>query len=223
MPTQAQHRTKEELFNTLTHFVGLCLVPCISWVLIWFGYAKNWQNAIGVTFFTVGMLLMYLASSLYHWWKPGTKGKLVLRKLDHISIYALIASSYTPICMQLVEDNHLVSGWVSFGVIWALAVLGVFYKLFWWMRFPKLSLLLYLILGWSILFILPSVRECITPLSLIFIAAEGVVYTLGVYFFVNDSRHRYYHGIWHIFVILGTLLHWAAVFVMSWPWEDGLF
>lgn len=216
-------RTPEELFNSLTHLVGLCLVPCISWVLIWFGYAKNWQNALGVTFFTVGMLLMYLASSLYHWWKPGTRGKLVLRKLDHISIYVLIASSYTPICMQLVEDNLLVQGWVSFGVIWALAVLGVFYKLFWWMKYPRMSLILYLLLGWSILFIMQPVRDCITPLSLLFIAAEGVVYTSGVYFFVNDDRKRFYHGIWHIFVILGTLCHWAAVFVMSWPWEDGLF
>lgn len=212
--------SKEELFNTVTHLVGLCLVPCISWVLIWFGYSRNWQNAMGVTFFTVGMLFMYLVSSLYHWWKPGTRGKLVLRKLDHISIYVLIASSYTPICMQLVEDNLLVEGWVSFGIIWFLSVLGIFYKLFWWMKYPKLSLVLYLILGWSILFFMQPVRDCITPLSLIFIAAEGVVYTSGVYFFVNDNRHRFYHGIWHIFVILGTLCHWAAVFVMTGPWWE---
>ena len=216
-------RTREELLNTLTHFVGLCLVPCISWVLIWFGYAKNWQNALGVTFFTVGMLMMYLVSSLYHWWKPGTHGKLVLRKLDHISIYVLIASSYTPICMQLVEDGLLVDGWCSLGIIWFLAILGIFYKLFWWMQYPRLSLVLYLILGWAIVCIIPPVRECITTLSLIFIAAEGIIYTLGIYFFVHDRTHRYYHSIWHIFVILGTLCHWAAVFVMSWPWEDGLF
>lgn len=212
-----------ELFNTLTHFVGLCLMLCISWVLIWFGYNKNWENAFGVTFFTVGMILMYVASSLYHSWKPNTRGKLILRKLDHISIYVLIASSYTPICMQLVEDQLYVEGWVSFGVIWALAILGIFYKLFWWMQYPRLSLVLYLILGWSILFFMRPVRECITPLTLFLIAAEGIVYTLGVYFFANDQRNPYFHGIWHIFVILGTLLHWAAVFVMAWPWEDGLW
>jgi len=96
-----------ELFNACTHLVGLLMMLAISWVLIWFGYTKNWENAFGVTFFTVGMLLMYLASVTYHFWKPGTKGKLILRKLDHISIYILIASSYTPICMQLVEDNML--------------------------------------------------------------------------------------------------------------------
>ena len=215
--------SKEEIFNITTHLVGLCLVPCISWVLIWLGYAKNWENAFGVTFFTVGMLLMYLASVLYHWWKPGTHGKLVLRKLDHISIYVLIAASYTPLCMQLVEDNLYVEGWVSFGIIWLLAILGILYKLFWWMQYPRLSLLLYLILGWSILFFIQPVRDCVNTLSLILIAAEGIVYTLGVYFFVGDSDHRYYHGIWHLFVILGTLLHWSAVFVMTLPWEDGLW
>ena len=68
-----------ELFNACTHLVGLLMMLAISWVLIWFGYTKNWENAFGVTFFTVGMLLMYLASVTYHFWKPGTKGKLILR------------------------------------------------------------------------------------------------------------------------------------------------
>lgn len=212
-----------ELFNACTHLVGLLMMLAISWVLIWFGYTKNWENAFGVTFFTVGMLLMYLASVTYHFWKPGTKGKLILRKLDHISIYILIASSYTPICMQLVEDNLLVEGWVSFGIIWFLAILGIFYKIFWWLQYPRLSIILYLILGWSILFFIEPVRHSLTTLSLILIIAEGIIYTFGIYFFVNDRTHRYYHGIWHIFVILGTLCHWAAVFVMAWPWENGLW
>lgn len=211
-------RSKEELFNTLTHFVGLCLVPFISGVIIWFGYTKNWENAFGVTFFSVGMLLMYLASSLYHWWRPNSRGKRILRKLDHISIYILIASSYTPICMALVEDDQYVSGWVSFGVIWLLAFAGIIYKIFYWERFPKLSLILYLLMGWSILFIMEPVRRYVTPESIIFILAEGIAYTVGTYFFIHDREHRYYHGIWHIFVILGTLLHWAAVMILAWPW-----
>ena len=155
-----------ERFNAFTHLAGLLMMLAISWVLIWFGYTKNWENAFGVTFFTVGMLLMYLASVTYHFWKPGTKGKLILRKLDHISIYILIASSYTPICMQLVEDNMLVEGWVSFGIIWFLALLGIFYKIFWWLQYPRLSIILYLILGWSILFFIEPVRLSLTTLSL---------------------------------------------------------
>lgn len=211
-----QQRSKEELFNTLTHFVGLCLVPCISWVIIWFGYTQSWQNAFGVTFFTVGMLLMYLASSMYHWWKPG-KGKNRLRILDHIGIYVLIACSYTPICMELVENEQVVGGWVFFGVIWLLAIIGFFYKIFFMNKFPKLSLFIYIMMGWSVLFIAEPVWNACTPLSVSFILAEGVCYTSGVYFFANDSKKKYYHGIWHIFVILGTMFHWAAVMTMTWP------
>jgi hemolysin III len=210
--TATAGRSREEIFNTLTHFVGLCLVPCISWVIIWLGYAKSWQNAFGVTFFTVGMLLMYLASSMYHWWRPG-KGKRILRQLDHIGIYVMIACSYTPICMELVEDGRQVGGWVFFGVIWLLVLVGIFYKVFFIDRYPKLSLALYVLMGWSVLFIVKPVWESCTPLALSFILAEGASYTTGVYFFAHDCR-PYYHGIWHIFVILGTLFHWAAVWMM---------
>lgn len=211
-------RTKSEIFSTITHFVGLCLTACISWVILWMGYSKNWEMAFGATFFTIGLIMMYLVSSMYHWWKPELKkGKRVLRILDHISIYVLIASSYTPICMGLIEDDYLVSGWVSFGVIWALAVTGIFMKIFLFERFSKISVAVYLLLGWSLLLFFQPVRECISLLAIIMILLEGLAYTSGVYFFLHDTepRHPYYHGIWHIFVMLGTLFHWAAVFIMT--------
>jgi len=210
-------RTKSEIFNTTTHFIGLVLTGAISWVILWMGYTKNWEMAFGATFFTVGLIMMYFVSSLYHWWNPEKKGKRVLRILDHISIYVLIASSYTPICMALVEDNYYVSGWVSFGIIWALAVTGIFMKIFLFERFSKVSVALYLLLGWSILFFIQPVRECVSLLAIILTLLEGVAYTSGVYFFMHDTepQHPYYHGIWHIFVIMGTLFHWAAVFILT--------
>ena len=215
-PTPPHRLSSEERFNTITHLVGLCLVPCISWVIIWFGYVKSWQHAFGVTFFTVGMLLMYLASFLYHLWRPESKGKRVLRLLDHIGIYVLIASSYTPIAMNLVDGNDPVAGWVFFGVIWLIAVLGIFYKIFFWNKFPSLSLLLYIAMGWAIVFIASDVYQSCSALTLSFILAEGVCYTGGTYFFAVDHK-RFFHGIWHIFVMLGTLFHWAAVMTMTWP------
>lgn len=209
--------TKAEMFNTISHLVGLCLTVSMTWVIIWLGYTKNWEMAFGATFFTVGMVLMYVASTLYHFWEPDTKGKRVLRMLDHLSIYLMIACSYTPICMGLVAEDQYVSGWVSFGLIWLVAIVGVFYKLFLWQKYPKLSLIFYLVLGWAVLFFIQPVREFVTPLAIIFVICEGIAYTSGVYFFANDSKHIYYHGYWHIFVILGTLFHWAAVFVMTLP------
>lgn len=210
-------RSKSEYFSAITHTVGLALVPCIAWVIIWLGYTKNWEMAFGATFFTVGMSLMYLASCFYHWTQANASSKRMLRILDHCSIYVLIASSYTPICMGIIEEDRFAVGWTAFGIIWALSLTGIFLKIFLFERLAKTSLVLYLILGWSILFIVPSVRDCINFWAIIWIILEGIAYTSGVYFFVHDRdvNHPYYHGIWHIHVIIGTLCHWAAVLSMS--------
>lgn len=205
-----------ERFSAITHTVGLALVPCIAWVLIWLGYTRNWEMAFGTTFFTIGMLTMYIVSCLYHWAHKSSRSKRTLRILDHCSIYFLIASSYTPICMAIIEDKHFVAGWTAFGVIWALSLTGIFLKIFLFDRLAKTSLILYLLLGWSIIFIIPSVRECINFWGIVLVCLEGIAYTSGVYFFVNDQHpdHPYYHGIWHIFVIFGTVFHWGATLTM---------
>ncbi|MBR0037641.1 MAG: hemolysin III family protein [Bacteroidales bacterium] len=210
-------RTKSEYFSAITHTVGLALVPCIAWVIIWLGYTKNWEMAFGATFFTVGMSLMYLASCFYHWTQSDASNKRALRILDHCSIYVLIASSYTPICMGIIEEDQFAIGWTAFGIIWGLSLTGIFLKIFLFERLAKTSLILYLLLGWSILFFSPSVRECINFGAICWIMLEGIAYTSGVYFFVHDREpeHPYYHGIWHIHVIVGTICHWAAVFSMT--------
>lgn len=212
-----KQRTKGEYFSAITHTVGLALVPCIAWVIIWLSYSRNWEMAFGTTFFTVGMLLMYAASCAYHWTHTSSASRKVLRILDHCSIYVLIASSYTPICMGIIEDGHFASGWTAFGVIWGLSLSGIFLKVFLFDRFAKTSLILYLMLGWSILYIIPSVRECINFWAIVLILLEGISYTTGVYFFVHDKdpKHPLYHGIWHIHVILGTLFHWGAIIAMT--------
>lgn len=214
---EVKRKVSGDRFSAITHTVGLGLVPCIAWVIIWLSYSRSWEMAFGATFFTVGMLLMYLTSCMYHWRTTGDEHKRTLRILDHCSIYVLIASSYTPICMAIIEDDHFVAGWTAFGIIWFLSLTGIFLKIFLFERLAKTSLLLYLLLGWSILYIIPSVRECIDLRTIILIILEGIAYSSGVYYFVHDQepKHPYYHGIWHIFVILGTLFHWGAVLSMA--------
>ncbi|MBO5795031.1 MAG: hemolysin III family protein, partial [Bacteroides sp.] len=142
-------RSKEEVLNTLTHLVGVLFTLSMAWLILKLSYEANWKHAFGVTFFTCGMLIMYACSTLYHWWKPG-KGKRVLRLLDHIGIYIMIASSYTPICIGVVGGAL---GWVVFGLLWAVAIGGTFYKIFLLGRYPRLSLILYLMMGWSVVLI----------------------------------------------------------------------
>ncbi len=199
-------RSKEEIFNTLTHLAGVILTLSVAWIIIKLGYESDWKNAFGVTFFTSGMLLMFAFSTLYHWCLPG-KGKNVLRIFDHISIYVMIAASYTPICIGVVGG---VLGWTVFGLLWGVVIAGAVYKITAINKYPRLSLALYLLMGWSVVFIAQPVFERLTWTALGFILLEGLLYTGGTYFFANDE-HRWFHGIWHLFVLGGAIAHWAAV------------
>ena len=204
-------RSAEERFNTLTHLAGVVFTLIAAWFILRLGYQAGWKNAFGTTFFTCGMLLMYAVSTLYHWWMPG-RGKRCLRVLDHISIYVMIAASYTPICIGVVGGAV---GWTVFGILWGVALGGAVYKIAALGRWPRLSLLLYLVMGWTFVFIAEPVCTRISTPALICLLFEGLFYTSGTYFFAHDSR-RFYHGIWHIFVLLGSVSHWLAIlFILS--------
>ena len=194
--------------NTWTHLTGVVFALSSIW-MVWPAVGKSWEMAFGVIFFIVGMFLMYLSSSLYHWVKPGM-AKDVLRRLDHISIYVMIACSYTPICVGVVGGWV---GWTLFGVQWAIVLAGTFYKIFAFGKYPKLSLAIYLVMGWSALLVAPRVFSRLSAWALVFLLAEGIFYTAGTYFFAHDSRPNY-HAIWHVFVLLGALAHWGAVLTL---------
>ncbi len=203
-------RTKEEILNTSTHLTGVIFAVFTSWYMIWLGYCVNWQYTLGVSIFIGGMLMMYTCSSLYHWW-VNKKVKNVLRKLDHISIYVMIAASYTPICIGTLGG---VLGWTMFAVLWAIAIGGTFYKIFALGRWPALSLGIYLAMGWSGVFLALPIYERMDTPPIICILLEGLFYTVGTYFFSRDKNHKYYHAIWHIFVLLGSLAHWHAILLI---------
>ena len=194
------------MFNTLTHLTGVLFTLIAAWAILKLGYGSNWKNAFGVTFFTCGMLIMYAASTLYHWWMPG-RTKQKLRILDHISIYVMIAASYTPICIGVVGGAL---GWTMFGLLWGIAVGGAVYKITAINRYPRLSLLIYLLMGWAFIFMAEPVCTRIPSSALCAILAEGLFYTSGTYFFAHDSR-PYFHGVWHIFVLLGSVAHWLGI------------
>ena len=191
--------------NTWTHLAGVVFALSSIW-MVWPAVGKSWEMAFGVIFFIVGMFLMYLSSSLYHWVKPGM-AKDVLRRLDHISIYVMIACSYTPICVGVVGGWV---GWTLFGVLWAIVLAGTFYKIFAFGKYPKLSLAIYLVMGWSALLVAPQVFNRLSAMALTFLLAEGLFYTAGTYFFSHDDR-KHFHAIWHIFVLLGSIAHWSVV------------
>lgn len=206
-----KRRSGEERFNTLTHLIGVVFTLAAAWFILRLGYGSNWKNAFGTTFFTCGMLLMYAASTLYHWAMPG-RAKRRLRIFDHISIYVMIAASYTPICIGVVGGAL---GWTVFGILWGVALGGAVYKLTAMDRYPRLSLFLYLLMGWSLIFMAEPVCSRLSTRALCAILAEGLFYTSGTWFFAHDSK-PYFHGVWHIFVLLGSVAHWLAIlFILS--------
>ena len=199
---------KTELGNTWTHLAGAIFALSSIW-LVWLAADVSWQMAFGVICFIVGMFFMFLSSTAYHWVREG-KTKDVLRKFDHISIYVMIACSYTPILIGVVGGWL---GWTVFAFQWLVVIGGIFYKIYAIGRWPRLSLAIYLIMGWSILLIAEPVIKALKPATLGLLLAEGIAYTAGTYFFAHDER-PHYHAIWHVFVLLGALAHWGAVLTL---------
>ena len=199
---------KTELGNTWTHFAGAIFALSSIW-LVWLAADVSWQMAFGVICFIVGMFFMFLSSTVYHWVREG-RVKDALRKCDHISIYVMIACSYTPILIGVVGGWL---GWTVFAFQWLVVIGGIFYKIYAIGRWPRLSLAIYLIMGWSIVLIAKPVVKALMPETLWLLLAEGIAYTAGTYFFAHDDR-PHYHAIWHVFVLLGALAHWGAVLTL---------
>lgn len=198
----------KEQGNTWTHLVGTVFALSSIW-MIWPAAHLSWQWTMGVIFFISGMFLMFLSSTIYHWLWPGM-AKDILRKCDHISIYVMIACSYTPICIAVIGGWV---GWLTFAVQWAMVVCGTVYKIVAIGKYPRLSLALYLVMGWSVVLVAQPVVERLSAASLAMLVCEGVFYTAGTYFFVHDHR-RHYHAIWHVFVLLGAMSHWTAILLI---------
>ena len=196
---------QEERGNSVTHLIGVLFALSSIW-MVWPAISLGWRWSMGVLFFIIGMFLMFLSSTIYHYLPPG-RARDIMRRCDHISIYVMIACSYTPICVSVVGG---IAGWTVFFIMWAVALCGSVYKIVAIGRYPRLSLALYRLMGRSVVCIAMPVYERLSPLSLLLLLSEGLLYTSGTYFYAHDSR-RHYHTVWHIFVLLGALAHWAAV------------
>lgn len=202
-------RSQEEKLNTMTHLLGVVtFLPLgILLVMIAAPYGTLWMQ--GCVILSVGTLLMYGFSTIYHW-LPAGGPKRFMRTLDHIGIYIMIASSYTPICIAVVGGCL---GWTVFAVLWGIALCASVGKIVLLGKFPRLSLAVYLIMGWSVVFVAKPVVEALSLLSLSLLLLEGLAYTTGTWYFSHDDS-PVNHAIWHVFVLIGTTLHWAAVLTM---------
>lgn len=199
---------KEEKLNALSHAIGIVFAVVALVVLLLKCPNCEWQYVVGVVVFALGALMQYVASTVYHLAIPGER-KVRLRKFDHISIYVLIAASYTPVWLSIIGG---VMGWIGFGVMWGVALAGAVYKLLAIGKYPRFSLVLYLIMGWSVVFVAKPVWEATPIVGLIWLLVEGLAYSGGAWFYANGDKYKYFHAIWHLFVLLGTVAHFMFLY-----------
>lgn len=200
----------EEIANAVTHGVGAVLSIVGSIFLILKSLKTSSNYAItGVLVYCISLIILYLGSTLYHS-IPGKLAKRVLRILDHSSIYLLIAGTYTPIILIFMNTDRKSMYLLTF--LWVIAILGILFKTFWIDRFGLFSTILYILMGWTIVINIKAVLLLIPFNILMFIVFGGIAYTVGCIFFSIDKM-PYNHFIWHLFVIMGSALHYVAIFL----------
>ena len=194
------------MWNVLTHFFGLIMSIIGIPFLFYFDSNITALSSVSVILFSFGLLLVYSSSSIYHF-VISTDLKKRLQVLDHISIYYLILGSYAPVCLITLYDY---SGIIIFIVVLTLSVIGTLKKLFYTGKYESISLILYLTMGWLIIFDINSLFNLIDFNAKLLIILGGVSYTFGTIFYAFDKK-KYFHSIWHLFVLVGSVSHYFVV------------
>lgn len=211
MPQQTPSRPisykTEERLHALSHGVGALLSCAGLYALLLQNSQKTPYATQSLLLYGISLILLFSASTAYHLVQH-PKWKHRLRILDHISIYILIAGTYSPVCLITLESGN---GWLIFYTVWGIAFLGTVLKLFFTGKFEYISLFLYLGMGWLIVIDLNSLVERTSTQGLLLLGAGGVWYTLGVLFY-SIRRIPYNHLIWHFFVLGGAACHWIYIF-----------
>ena len=201
----------EEIANTISHGVmSILTLLSLPFAAVWsytHAVGNNIESAVGVSVFVISLFLMFLCSTLYHSMQPQSRHKEIFHILDHIFIYVAIAGSYTPIALTVID------GWQGILIVvlqCAMVLFGIFYKSLSKRSIPAVSLTIYLIMGWTVVFFFPLfLRNASTPL-LVLIAAGGIFYTIGAWFYAKKG-FKYHHLVWHLMINLAVCCHFAAI------------
>ena len=196
----------EEFWNTVTHFAGVLLTIIGIPFLFYFNNEITIHSKLSLILFSIGLLLVYISSTLYHY-AQNKQIKNKLRVFDHISIFYLILGSYAPVCLITLLES---SGLIIFICVLILALTGTLIKIFFFEKSQFISLVLYVLMGWLIILDLNNLFQLISTEARLLLIASGFSYSLGVVFYYFD-RIKYFHSIWHIFVLLGSTFHYLLV------------
>ncbi len=209
----SSYSPREEVLNALTHGIGaLAAVAGTAVLVVRAAFTSQAAAIVAVAVYGATMVLLYTASTVYHAAPPG-RAKARLKIFDHVSIYLLIAGTYTPFTLGPLRGGW---GWSLFGVIWGCALIGIVLKFFFIGRFRVLTVLVYVAMGWLVIVAIVPLVQALEARTLFWLVAGGIFYTAGTYFYA-DRRIPYSHGIWHVFVLLGSVSHYISIFTIVTP------
>ncbi|QXE02943.1 hemolysin III family protein [Terribacillus sp. DMT04] len=198
---------KEETAHSITHGFGALLsIAALAVAIVLASFSSDPWVIVSVTIFGTTMLLMYLSSTIVHALPEG-KTKDIFQIIDHAAIYLFIAGTYTPILLISLRDPL---GWTVFGIVWGIAIAGTIFKIFFVKKFLIMSTILYLLMGWMIMFIWKPLLEVLPQQSLQYLLIGGLLYTIGAVFYVW-RKIPYHHAVWHMFVLAGSAFHFFAI------------
>ena len=201
----------EEIFNMVSHIVGgaLGIVALVLCIVV----SALHGSAIGVIssiIYGVSLILLYTMSSVYHGLRPGT-AKKVMQVLDHCTIYFLIAGSYTPVVLVALMPVHPAIAWILFGVVWGCAILAIVLTAIDLRKYRVFSMTCYLAMGWCVIIFFKQVYEVIGFGGVLLLLLGGISYTIGSILYGLGRKHRYMHSVFHLFIVLGSVLHFFAI------------
>ncbi|MBN1407237.1 MAG: hemolysin III family protein [Calditrichaceae bacterium] len=203
----------EEIANSITHGIGTALgIAGLSLLVVMAAKQNDVWKIVSFSIYGSTLIILYLASTLYHSFR-NEKIKSMLKIIDHASIYILIAGTYTPFMLINLRGPW---GWSIFGSIWGMAILGIFFKVFFIGKAKKLSLIVYVFMGWLCMIALKEMLIKIPTGGMIWLAVGGLFYTLGIIFYIW-RKLPYNHAVWHLFVLAGSISHYFSVFFYILP------
>ena len=202
----------EELMNMITHIVGgglgiVVLLTCVVRAAL----NQDYWGIVGSTIYGTTFITMFTISSVYHGLKPGMSKK-VMQVIDHCTIYVLIAGTYTPIVLVSIAPKYPALGWTLFGVEWGLAALAITLTAIDLKKYNVFSMICYIGMGWGIIAFIPKVIEVLTLPGFWFLLSGGIAYTIGAVLYGIGSKKPWMHSVFHVFVIIGSLLQFFAIF-----------
>ncbi len=207
----------EEIFNMTSHIVGAAIgITATTLCVIMAAVHHNVYGIVSGAIYGFTLIVLYTISSIYHGLKPHLTAKKVFQILDHCSIFLMIAGSYTPVALCTIREQNTAAGWWLFGIIWFMTVLGITFNSIDLKSTKKFSMICYLVMGWFILLDLPMLIKGIGWGGFTLLVAGGVAYTVGAIFYGLGKKKKYFHSIFHLFVLAASILQFLAIlfFVM---------